>query len=396
MKKNIVIHDYAGHPFQIDLSKQLAKNGHFVTHIYTTSSGGPKAGFDFDIENLTVVNIQTESVAKQNFLKRRKQEKLYGRILVDHLNQIRPDVIISANTPLDAQLEVYKWCKSNDVKFIFWLQDIISIAAANILKKKLGLIGSAVAKFYQKIEKKILIGSDYVITIAADFNVIVENWGVEKDKIIAIPNWAPIEEIPLQTKSNSFSQEYELENKFVILYSGTMGMKHNPDIIYNAAQLLSNNKNIIFVIVTQGAGREHLNKRLNEKKLSNIRLLDFQPFELFPQVLGSADCTLTLLEPEAGIFSVPSKVWSSFCAGRASLLVVPSNNLAAKITKEINAGKVIPPGDSKFLADAITELYGSKNELNEMGNNARKFAEENFYVEKIAQKFEKIIIKVIS
>ncbi len=394
--KKIAIHDYAGHPFQIDLSKQLARNGYEVTHIYTTSSGGPKAGFDSKIDRLNVINIQTENVVKQNFIKRRKQEKLYGLKLVEQLKTIKPDVIISANTPLDAQLEIQKWCLKNDVKFIFWLQDIISIAASSILKKKLGLLGSIVAKYYERIERRILQRSNHVITIAEDFNKIVKDWGVIANNVTAIPNWAPIEEIPVVDKKNTFSKTHKIDQKFVVLYSGTMGMKHNPDIIYDSAKLLSNNKEILFLIVTQGQGREYLENRLSEQPLENIRLLDFQPFDLFPTVLGSADCTLTLLEPEAGIFSVPSKVWSSYCAARASLLVVPENNLAAKITSQINAGRIIPPNNPKILASSILELYESQELLTLMGENARSYAEDNFYVNNIATQFEGIIAKVNS
>ena len=180
----IIVHDYAGHPFQIDLSKQLAKNGYSVTHVYTTASGGPKAGFDSDLANLTIINVKSDEVAKQNFIKRRSQEKKYGKRLVQHLIEIKPDVVISANTPLDAQLELYKWCKKSNVPFIFWLQDIISVAAASILKKKLGILGSLIAKYYQGIEKKILKGSDYIITIADDFNEIVQNWGFQKKEFL--------------------------------------------------------------------------------------------------------------------------------------------------------------------------------------------------------------------
>lgn len=248
-----------------------------------------------------------------------------------------------------------------------------------------------VANYYQSIERKILKGSDYVITIAEDFNDIVEEWGVASEKVSAIPNWAPIEEIPVREKVNSFSEAQVIEKNFVVLYSGTMGMKHNPDIIYDAAESLTSNDKILFLIVTQGAGRKHLENRLAEKNLSNVKLMDFQPFDLFPEVLGSSDCTLTLLEPEAGIFSVPSKVWSSYCAGRACLLVVPENNLAARITSQINAGLVIPPNNPKLLAEAILKLYESQEVLTKMGQNARNYAEENFYVESIASKFEEIL-----
>lgn len=392
---NIVIHDYAGHPFQIDLSKQLAKNGYKVTHLYTTASGGPKAGFDSEIENLSVINVQSETIAKQNFVKRRGQEKRYGQRLVHHMSQIKPDVVISANTPLDALNSLHHWCKKQNVPFIFWLQDINSIAAESILKKKLGVIGSLVAAYYKRMEKQILLGSEHVVTITEDFNPIVTNWGVNEGRITTVPNWAPIEEIPVLSKNNDFCKAQKLEEKFVVLYSGTMGMKHNPDIIYETAESLTEESGVVFLVITEGKGRTHLEARQNKKKLDNLRLLDFQPFEIFPEVLGSANCTLTLLEPEAGVFSVPSKVWSSYSAQKACLLIVPEDNLAAKITKRIDAGRVISSNNPLDLKRSILELYNSQELCKALGTNARKYAEEHFYVEEIVKKFEKIIGKLI-
>ena len=67
--KSIVIHDYAGHPLAFDLSKELTKRYNII-HIYTSLSGGPKANFREDIENLTTIKINLDSADKENFIKR--------------------------------------------------------------------------------------------------------------------------------------------------------------------------------------------------------------------------------------------------------------------------------------------------------------------------------------
>lgn len=248
-----------------------------------------------------------------------------------------------------------------------------------------------IAKHYQHIEKKILKNSYHVITIAQDFNKIVENWNVESKRITVIPNWAPIKELPVRSKINTFSINEGLYNSFNVLYSGTLGMKHNPDIIYEAAMKLENNTNIKFIVITEGKGRRHLENRLQHKPLKNVVLKNFQSFDIFPDVLGTADCTLTLLEPEAGIFSVPSKVWASYCAQRPALLVVPEQNLAARVTNQQNAGIVVPPNSLHKLSDSILKLYEDRKLCERLGKNARKYAEENFHIETIASKFEKIL-----
>jgi len=182
--KKILIHDYAGHPFQLDLSIALANNGYEVIHIYTSSSGGPKAGFDRTIDNLQIINFSISNINKSNFVKRFFQEKEYGKNLVKEIDKINPDIVISANTPLSAQNLICDWSKKNNKKFIFWLQDIISVAASSILRKKIGFIGKIVSIYFKYLEKKILNNSDAVMLICDQFNDVLKDWNIQTESYV--------------------------------------------------------------------------------------------------------------------------------------------------------------------------------------------------------------------
>ena len=390
----IIINDYCGHPFQFDLSVELAKRNINVLHLFTSASGGPKAISNGDFPNLKTVDIKMPYIAKQNFIKRWFQESQYATIAIEEIKKFNPDIIISANTPLAAQRKIYQYSKNNDIKFIFWLQDIISIAAKSILTKKYGFIGNIIGAFFKSIEKNILKKSDYIITIADDFVKIIDGWKINTNKLTMIPNWSPIEKIPTLPKINTFSDKHNISDKFVTLYSGTMGMKHNPYIISNAAKRLQNDSDIVFMVITDGVGMDVLKKEKKALQLDNLLLLPFQSFDIFPQVLASANVLLTLLEADAGIFSVPSKVWSGYCAGRASLLLIPQENLAAKRTKTINAGIVLSNDQADQLSEKILYLKNNPELCQLYGNNARTFAEEHFQINKIADRFETILNKI--
>lgn len=386
--KKILIHDYAGHPFQLDLSIALAKYGYSVYHVYTSSSGGPKAGFNRDIKNLTVINFSVSNINKSNFIKRYFQEYNYGKKLVQKISEINPDSIISANTPLSAQHLICSWCRKHDKKFIFWLQDIISIAASNILSKKIGFIAKIVSYYFTILEKNILNKSDAIVSICDQFNDVLNGWNIKTKKYV-IPNWAPIDEIPLLNKNNDWLSRYNLNGKFVCLYSGTMGMKHNPDVILDAAKSLKGYKDIIFVIISEGEGANYLKAQLNELKLNNILILPFQEFSDLPMIFGSSDVLITILEDDAGMFSVPSKLWSYYCSGKPNILSVPKNNLTALITRQYNTGLI---SNDKNIKNMILKIKKNENNISvEMGKNARKYAELNFHIESIVEKFIKIL-----
>ena len=393
----ILINDYCGYPFELDLSKSLSKKGYEIRVVFTSGSGGPKSFiFENNDELFQTVDIKMPTINKNKYLMRWKQETEYGRNVVDSIKSFNPDIVISANTPLAAQRKIMKYCKDNHVFFIFWLHDLIGIAASSILSKKLSFIGKIIGYYFKKIEKKLLKQSDHIIAIADDFAKIIKKWGINKDKITVIPNWAPIELIPVLPKINSFSLENKIDDKFVVLYSGTMGMKHNPYIISKAAQKLRDQSEFVFIVLTDGEGMRVLKEEKNRKNLSNLLLFPFQPINIFPHVLASADVLITVLNKEAGVFSVPSKVWSGYCAGKASILILPENNLAAKITNEISAGIVVPNCESDTLPDKIMELKNAPELRENYGKNARKYAEENFRIEKITDKFESIFESVLN
>ena len=384
----IIVHDYAGHPFQLDLSIELAKRGFTVYHIYTSSSGGPKAGFERDIDNLTIINFSlNENVNKTNFFKRFFQEKEYGEKLIHEISKINPDVIISANTPLVAQNKLCNWAKKNDKNFIFWLQDIISIAAKSILKQKIGLLGTLVSIYFTYLEKKILNSSNSIVCICKEFSSIVKEWGIQS-RVKTIPNWAPIDEFPILEKNEQWINLNNLKNKFVCLYSGTMGMKHNPHIIRDASMDLLKYPDISFVVMSEGEGAKYLKKEKLDRNLNNLTILPFQKFSDLPKIFSSCDLLITVLEDDAGVFSVPSKLWSYYCSGKPNILSVPADNLTAIITKDINAGLV---SHDKNISKLILTLKNDKELASKMGRNAREYAENNFKINYIADKFIELI-----
>ncbi len=395
-RKKILIHDYAGHPFQFDLSKKLADIGYRVLHVYTSSSGGPIAGFEHNSNNLEVKNVRIEPFKKNNFLDRAKQEYGYGKKVLYVLDSWEPDLVVSANAPLLAQKQIVHWCNKNNVPTVFWLQDLLSLAAKSILSRRLPLIGHLVAAYFHHLELLALRNSDHIIAVTEDFIPILKKWDIPEFKITVIRNWSPLKDFPVLPKENDFSRQHDLTDKFVVLYSGTLGMKQNPQYIYDIAKRMeSRYPEVMFVVVSEGVGIELLKENQSKISLSNLLLLPFQPFEKLPQVLASADALLSILDDEAGTYCVPSKVWSSFCAQRPSLLVVPEFNLAAKITNKIEAGIVINEDIINNLEKSILLLKNNPQLKKQMALNARRYAENNFDIEVIAAKFIQVFDKVM-
>ena len=214
---------------------------------------------------------------------------------------------------------------------------------------------------------------------------------VDKEKISCIPNWAPLNDIPVLDKKNKFSIEHNIESSFNILYSGTLGFKHNPDVLINLAEfVIKNNLDMKIVIVSQGPTLDYVKKESSKRNCDNVILfLPFQDFDIFPQVLASADISLVMLENDAGEFCVPSKLLSILCSKRIPIVYVPKNNLSARIVTNNKCGFNVSSQEELF--NQAREIYLNQSKYSYVSENAREYAEKNFRIDKITEKFFQIL-----
>jgi len=392
---SILLHDYAGHPFQVELSRELARRGHTVTHAYFADDIGPKGDLkrrDEDPETLSFLPISLGGgYSKTSFVKRRFQDVEYGRKAGDALLKLRPDIVISGNTPTESQTGIQRAARRSGAKFIFWCQDFYSIAASRILSKKLPVVGDAVGFYYTALERTQMRESDAIILITDDFAQQTTAWGVQPSRLHVIPNWGAIDQIPTLSKDNAWSRANDLADKFVFLYSGTIGLKHNPALLVALAERYAADPNVRVVVAASGSGVDYLEREKTARNLSNLVLPGLQPFDRFPEMLASADVLAAVIERDAGTFSVPSKVLSYLCAGRAILLAAPPENLAAKTVTQSDAGVVVEPEDEAGWLEKAAGYVANPELRQRQGAAGRRYAEMNFDLQKVADRFEAVI-----
>jgi len=320
-------------------------------------------------------------------------EQAYGRSLSARIRDISPDVLVLANTPLDAAVKAQRTARKAGIPVVYWLQDLIGDATDRILSRKLGFIGHWIGSYYRLKERRALCASEQVVGITEDFERPVSSLGVARDRYVTIPNWAPLDDIKLQPRSNNWSVRHGLEQAFVFLYSGTLGFKHNPGLLLALAQAFRDIPDVKIVVNSQGDAATWLRRSAEDSGLANLVVNPFQPFDEMANVLATADVLVTILEPDAGIYSVPSKVLSYHCAGRPMLLAVPEENLAARIVKDEGSGLVADPRDEAAFVKAARRLYEDSEARRAMGAHARRYAEQAFDIEKITDRFEEVFGK---
>lgn len=393
----ILVHDYSGHPGQVELSRGLARRGHQILHVHCGSYQTGKGALENrpgDPPTFTTRSVELPSTfARYAPLRRLAQELDYGRRFSAVARRFQPDVVLSSNDPLFAKAVAAGGLGVSGVPWVFWLQDVYSVAMAAFAERRLGAVGRPAGKAFGAIERSLARRARAVVAITPDFLAVLDRWGVPAERCHVIENWGPVADVPVMPKASPWAAEHGFADRFVILYAGTLGLKHDPGMLMALARRFESDPAVAVVVVSEGAGARWLEREAAAARAGNLSVLPYQPFERLPEMLGAADVLTALLSPLAGTFSVPSKVLTYLCAGRPLLAAVPAENLAARTIEAAGAGVVVASGDQGAFAEAAQRLRADPATRKLMGKRARAFAEREFDVEGIVDRFEAILLE---
>jgi glycosyltransferase involved in cell wall biosynthesis len=347
-----------------------------------------------DPRSFDVVGVGISGVFhKHSYFKRQLQEIKYGRALARVAATFEPDIVIASNTPLFPLNSLRKLARRRSAAFVFWMMDVYGLAVRDGLARNLPILGDSIGRFYIAFEKYLVRRSDHVVVISEGFRDLLYKWGARPERVDTLPLWAPLEEMPLREKDNPWSQKHGLASTINIIYSGTLGLKHNPQHLVTLAQRLAPRGDTRVLVISEGIGADFLRKQKELLKLANLEIMHYQPFSDLPDILGGADVLLALLEPEAGVFSVPGKVLSHLCAGRPQVGLIPRENRATRVINESRGGIAIDARHAADFVDAVVRLVESPEECAVLGRNARAYAEREFDIVRIGEIFERMVTK---
>lgn len=392
----VVVHDYSGHPGQVQLSRALAERGHVVAHqhcpSYVTGKGGVgrRPG---DAPTITFEDVPMRGAFRRYApITRVLQEVLYGFTAARAIRRIRPDVAVLCNIPLIAHAIACSLLVLSRIPQVFWQQDVYSEAITQTARRRLGRAGLAIGWIARRLEMLVAWLSARIVCIAPAFKDELSSWRVPAEKVAVIPNWGPLDDIRPRSKDNPWARRHGLADREIVLYSGTLGLKHDPSVLLVIAEWMRDERSDArLVVVSEGRGRQWLEEQeVVRRGLPQLLLFDFQPYEDLPDMLGAADLVLAVLDAGASRFSVPSKVLTYLCAGRPVVGIMPESNFIAKVIAA-GPGAVVPPGDARQARDEVSRLLTQPEERRSRAAQARAYAEENFSIDQLVGRFEVVL-----
>jgi colanic acid biosynthesis glycosyl transferase WcaI len=180
------------------------------------------------------------------------------------------------------------------------------------------------------------------------------------DKIRFIPNWATLARgVRAVDSDNPYRRP--LSARFVVGLSGNLGFTHDPVIVFEAARLLRDDRDIHFLLSGWGVGFDQLKAMQAEAGLANVTLVDRVEDNQLEAFLSAADVWIIPYRRNVAGVSVPSRFYNLLAIGRPVILVSEADAEAALTVTEHDVGWVVEPGRADELAKTVSRAAGDKD-----------------------------------
>lgn len=356
--------------------------------------------YNEEINGINVIRVRVPEFQKSNKLSRIKNLLSYFfNSLLATLKLEKHDYIFTISQPpiLGGLLGVLgKWIKGG--KLIYNIQDFNpeQTMAVGYSKNKL-LLSSVmmVDKFNcKKSDEVIVVGRDMQETLKNRFN----NKKVPKNTFIN--NWIDEKEIyPLEQnhpKIIAFKKKYNLQDKFIIMYSGNIGLYYDLENIIKVIGKFNGIDDVVFVFVGDGTVKNKIENYVKENKLSNVTFIPYQDKADLVYSLNAADIHWVVNAKGIKGVSVPSKLYGVMAAGKPVLGVLDKGSEARLIVDECNCGLCTEPGNYDEIYKKIDFILNNKEEIKKLGINGRSYLESNLTKDVSINKYKNTIVSLDS
>lgn len=256
-----------------------------------------------------------------------------------------------------------------------------SIVVFDTYPDALRLIGikesSLMYRFWEKVNKKVFSKAVQIITLSEGMKKQLGNY-VNNKKIKVVSVWSASDTFkPIAKNLNPFLKKHNWVDKFIVLYSGNMGIGHKLEVLIDVAKQLEEKEEILFLFVGEGAKKKTLIDLVKKNELQNVYFLTWQDAETLPYSLAAGDIAVVALEPEATHASVPSKTFNYMAVG-APILAIGSPG--SELDNLINANELgYYANDENFdeISGFILNLYNEKEKRIQFSINS--YAASKFY-----------------
>lgn len=275
--------------------------------------------------------------------------------------------------------------------FVYDIQDLWpdTLRATGMIgnERALNVVGSVCNWIYRR--------ASHIVVLSPGFRNLLMHRGVADSKISVIYNWC--DEAALQTPENTTVDLSFMDDRFNVVFAGTMGKAQALGAVIDAAKIVAaQDMQVQFVFVGSGIEVDVLKKMSDSLSLKNMRFLPRMPMNEVGAVLARADALLVHLRDDPLFaITIPSKTQAYLAVGKPILMAVRGD--AADLIQYAEAGVAVTPENAVSIADGV--LYIAKLPLVHrtlMGKNAMEFYKRELSLNVGVERFLEVFNQVLS
>ena len=360
-----------------DLAESIAEQGVEVHVICSRGGYRPDdqstANPAFEIHN----NVSIHRVAASSLGRRST-----ARRMVDYLSYYaaaamlaaklpRFDVVVTLTTPPMIGLVGTLLRQFKKSKHIYWSMDLhpdASLALGRMSR------GNPLVSMLSWLSDLAYRRADQVVALGSYMADRIEAKGVPFARLSEIPVWSRADEIdPLPLAGHPLREQHGLTDKFVVMYSGNLGLAHSFDEFLAAARRLKQRDDVVFLFVGDGPRLAEVKAAQSQEALSNLRFLPYFPREVLHASLSMANAHLISMRDEMTGIVVPGKLYGVMASSRPAVFVGPQHCETADTIRAAACGRTISLGDVDGLVRSIEDLARNRQEAEALGESGRAY-----------------------
>ena len=285
----------------------------------------------------------------------------------------KADAIIVISPPLLTGITGVFLKKMKKTRLIFDVGDIWPESAV-----QLGFVKDGVfLRCLERLEKWIYRHSDAVNVVTRSTYERFQKLHPGIRNVFYIPNFVDTQLITKTGKDEALRTRYKLTGKTIFGYAGNIGAAQGITVLTDAAKLLKDRKDIVFLIIGDGIEASKIEREQREHGLENVIMVPPVPKEEMNQHLSLFDhAIIPLVKNELFRITIPSKMYECMAAEIPVILCVDGE--ARRVMEEAQAGVFVEPGNAVMLAETIRHAADHPAAGIEMGKNGRAYAQTHF------------------
>lgn len=299
----------------------------------------------------------------------------------------RLDVVLATSPPIFTSLAAMLLSSLYRAKFVFDIRDLWPdeiVAVGDVSDRSLAV------RAVRTLEKRIYRSADLICCTTRPFVETVLERGARPEKTKYLPNGADTDVFRPLPADNHVAARFRFQDRFVVMYTGALGIKHGLQTLLEVANMLRDEPDIVFAFAGGGARESELRQRAERMQLKNIVFLGEQQVADVPFLIARANVCVSSLLPSFYLEKIVSvKIYEYLACGKP--VIGLHSGETARLLNESGAALVVTPGDAEGCAEAVLRLYRDPELCAQLGGRGRGYIEQNFSRRAIAMRLNALL-----